>query len=513
MLYQQSPMMLDDPATRASMVSLSEAGQDSFRRKCKIIGTMGPCCWDVDMLVKLIDQGLNIARLNFSHGDHEGHGATVGRVREASKQRPDKPIAILLDTKGPEIRTGFFKESLAGGKINLKAGQDLKLVNDYDFKGDETCIACSYKTLPSAVKPGQIILAADGSLSLRVKSTGSDHVITEVLNDISMGEKKNMNLPGVKVELPVLQEKDKKDLVEFGIPQGVDFVAASFVQDAGDVKLIRDTLGMRGRSIKIISKIENQEGINNIDEIIAASDGIMVARGDMGMEIDIEKVGLVQKMIIMKCNAAGKFVVTATQMLDSMERAPRPTRAEATDVLNAVLDGTDVVMLSGETANGKFPEASVGTMRRICEQAESVLDYKALYLNMRMMVLEKDMGMSAVESVCSSAVKACVDSKCPLIIALSETGTTARLIAKYRPESPILCITASETNLRQMLAIRGVIPILTASFQGTDSVIAKALTRAKEHNMVKSGDIVVAVHGQKEECPGASNLMKMVSVP
>eukprot|EP00439_Symbiodinium_sp_Y106_P026986 s4417_g3.t1 len=513
MMYQQSPMLLDDPATRASMVSLSEGGSDSFKRKCKIICTMGPCCWDVPMLVKLIDEGLNIARLNFSHGDHEGHGATVGRVREASKQRPDKPVAILLDTKGPEIRTGFFKESLAGGKINLKAGQDLKLVNDYDFKGDETCIACSYKTLPTAVKPGQIILAADGSLSLKVKSTGSDHVVTEVLNDISIGEKKNMNLPGVKVELPVLQEKDKKDLIEFGVPQGVDFVAASFVQDAADVKLIRDTLGMRGRSVKIISKIENQEGINNIDEIIAASDGIMVARGDMGMEIDIEKVGLVQKMIIMKCNAAGKFVVTATQMLDSMERAPRPTRAEATDVLNAVLDGTDVVMLSGETANGKFPEAAVATMRRICEQAESTLDYKSLYLNMRQLVLKQNMGMSAVESVCSSAVKACVDSKCPLIIALSETGTTARLIAKYRPESPILCITASETNLRQLLAIRGVIPILTASFQGTDSVIAKALTRAKEHNMVKSGDIIVAVHGQKEECPGASNLMKMVTVP
>merc|ERR1711920_433158 len=202
---------------------------------------------------------------------------------------------------------------------------------------------------------------------------------TEVMNDISMGEKKNANLPGVKVELPVLQEKDVKDLVQFGIPQGVDFVAASFVQDAADVKLIRDTLGLRGRSIKIISKIENQEGIQNIDEIIDASDGIMVARGDMGMEIDIEKVGLVQKMIIMKCNQKGKPVVTATQMLDSMERAPRPTRAEATDVLNAVLDGTDVVMLSGETANGKFPEAAVTCMRRICEQAEKVLDYNQLY--------------------------------------------------------------------------------------------------------------------------------------
>eukprot|EP00931_Biecheleriopsis_adriatica_P042145 TRINITY_DN2401_c0_g2_i1.p1 TRINITY_DN2401_c0_g2~~TRINITY_DN2401_c0_g2_i1.p1 ORF type:complete len:513 (-),score=149.21 TRINITY_DN2401_c0_g2_i1:254-1792(-) len=512
-MFQQSPMLLDDPATKASMVSLQQESADSFNRKCKIICTMGPCCWDVDMLVKLIDQGLNIARLNFSHGDHEAHGKTVQRIREAAKQRPDKPVAILLDTKGPEIRTGFFKESLAGGKINLKQGQDLKLVTDYDFKGDETCIAITYKALPTAVKPGQIILCADGSLSLKVKSCGADHVITEVMNDIAIGEKKNMNLPGVKVDLPVLQEKDKKDLVEFGIPQGVDFVAASFVQDANDVKLIRETLGLRGRSIKIISKIENQEGINNIDEIIDASDGIMVARGDMGMEIDIEKVGLVQKMIIAKCNLKGKFVVTATQMLDSMERAPRPTRAEATDVLNAVLDGTDVVMLSGETANGKFPEAAVSTMRRICEQAESVLDYKAIYLNMRMHTLAKESAMTAVESVCSSAVKVVVDASCKLIIALTETGSTARIIAKYRPSCPILAITASETTVRQLGANRGVIPMLTASFQGTDSVITKALNRAKEQGMVKSGDVVVAVHGQKEECPGQSNLMKMVVVP
>jgi len=369
------------------------------------------------MLATLIKAGLNVARLNFSHGDHQVHGDTVTKIRAAAKQVPEKATAILLDTKGPEIRTGFFA---AGGKVELKQGQDLKLVTDYDFKGDANTIAITYKELPTAVKPGQIILAADGSLSLKVKSCGADFVITEVLNDCAMGEKKNMNLPGVKVSLPVLQEKDKKDLVEFGIPQGVDFVAASFVQDAADVKIIRDTLGLRGRAIRIISKIENQEGINNIDEIIEATDGVMVARGDMGMEIDIEKVGLVQKMIIAKCNLKGKFVVTATQMLDSMERVPRPTRAEATDVLNAVLDGTDVVMLSGETAAGKFPEQAVKTMRRICEQAEAVLDYKQLYLNMRRVTLDIFGKMSTVESVCSSAVKTTVDSGCPLIVSLTD---------------------------------------------------------------------------------------------
>jgi len=506
--YSQATMKLDEH--KADMVSLTPDTPDSWNRRSKIICTMGPCCWDTEMLVKLIDCGMNICRLNFSHGDHETHGATVKRIREATKQRPEKNLAILLDTKGPEIRTGFFKDS--GGKINLKQGQDLKLVTDYEFKGDSTCIAITYKQLPTAVKPGQIILCADGSLSLKVKSCGPDFVITEVMNDICIGEKKNMNLPGVKVELPVLQEKDKKDLVEFGVPQGVDFVAASFVQDAGDVKLIRDTLGLRGRAIKIISKIENQEGINNIDEIIDASDGVMVARGDMGMEIDIEKVGLVQKMIITKCNMKGKFVVTATQMLDSMERAPRPTRAEATDVLNAVLDGTDVVMLSGETANGKFPEASVSTMRRICEQAEKVLDSQAMFAHICANVQRLSCVIPPVESTCCSAVKCAMDAKVPLIVALTETGSTARLLAKYRPTCPVLAITASDTTSRQLLATRGAIPILTASFVGTDSVIAKALAVAKTMGIVKTGDYVVCVHGTKEECSGQSNLMKMVTV-
>merc|ERR1719223_444395 len=263
---------------------------------------------------------MNVCRLNFSHATVEGATQTVELIRSITeKHRPNKNVAILLDTKGPEIRTGFFKE--AGTKHKLKTGQELKLVTDYSFKGDGECVAISYEKLPTSVKPGQIILVADGGLSLKVKTCGDDHVITEVINDFELGEKKNANLPGVKVDLPVLQEKDVNDIKEFGIPCGVDFIAASFVQSREDVQTIRQTLGLRGRSIKIISKIENQEGIQNIDEIIDESGGIMVARGDMGMEIDIEKVGLVQKMIIRKCNLKGKPVITATQMLDSMERA------------------------------------------------------------------------------------------------------------------------------------------------------------------------------------------------
>merc|ERR1712048_317073 len=257
-------------------------------------------------------------------------------------------------------------------------------------------------------------------LSLKVKSVGADHVITEVMNNAKIGERKNCNLPGVKVDLPVLQDKDKKDLLQFGIPQGVDFVAASFVQSAQDVQSIRETLGLRGRAIKIISKIENEEGLKNFDEIVEASDGIMVARGDLGMEIPPEKVFLAQKMMIAKCNLKGKPVVTATQMLESMVTMPRPTRAEASDVANAVLDGTDCVMLSGETAAGAFPINAVSIMRRICEEAESVLDYNGLYLNIRMGML-KFGPMSSAESICSSAVKSTVDSNCPLIIALTET--------------------------------------------------------------------------------------------
>jgi len=503
-------MILSDDASALS--SFDHEGADHLGRKCKIICTMGPASWDVDKLVELIDAGMNIARLNFSHGDHEGHGACVARIREAAKQRPAKPVAILLDTKGPEIRTGFFAEGV-GDKIELTQGQDLKLVTDYEFKGDNTCIACSYDKLPKAVSAGNIILCADGSLSLKVKSVGDDHVVTEVLNNCKIGERKNMNLPGVKVDLPVLQPKDVNDLVKFGIPQGVDFVAASFVQSGDDVKLIRKTLGLRGRSIKIISKIENEEGLLNLDSIIEESDGIMVARGDLGMEIPTEKVFLAQKMMIAKCNMAGKPVVTATQMLESMVNLPRPTRAEASDVANAVLDGTDCVMLSGETAAGKFPVAAVTIMRRICEEAEAVLDYSSLYLSMRVGVMNLHKKVTPVESICSSAVKATIDAEAPLILALTETGHTARMIAKYRPKATILAITASETAARQLLSVRGVVPMLTASFVGTDSVISKGLNRAKEDGMVKSGDSVVAVHGQREECPGHSNLLKMVVVP
>jgi pyruvate kinase len=507
--YAQSPMLL--PRSMAGL-DLLEKTEDSFSRKCKIICTMGPSCWDVDKLVQLIDCGMNIARLNFSHGDHAGHGACVDRIREADKLRPDKPIAILLDTKGPEIRTGFFA---SGDKIKLTKGQDLKLVVDYSFKGDNTCIAVTYEKLPQAVKPGSQILIADGSLVLKVKSCGSDHVITEVMNDCAIGERKNCNLPGVKVDLPVLQEKDKKDLVEFGIPRGVHFVAASFVQSADDVKMIRDVLGEAGKGIKIISKIENRAGLENFDAICEASDAIMIARGDLGMEIPPEKVFLAQKIMTAKCNLMGKPVVTATQMLESMTKAPRPTRAEAGDVANAVLDGTDCVMLSGETAGGGFPVEAVTIMRRIVEEAESALDYKSLYLNTRNQCVGN---MSKTEAVSSTAAKTALDVGAPLLVVFCNTGVSVGQVAKYRPRATILAVTNDENVARQLLTHRGVISFITGSnrpfAQYSDLELDAMATRAIEYAKRVGVDGIVGGAPVVVQSPGSeTSVIKILKAP
>jgi len=467
---------------------------------------MGPACWDVEMLVKMLDAGMDVARLNFSHGDHEAHGKTVANLRTALLQRPEKKLGLMLDTKGPEIRTGLLK----GHKnIELAAGQTLKVTTDYKFEGDNTCIACSYGKLPQSVNKGNIILMADGSVSLEVLEVGADFVVTKVLNNATIGEHKNMNLPGVKVDLPVCGDREKHDIVDFGIPQGCHYVAASFVQSADDVREIRNVLGTRGRHIKIIPKIENMEGILNFDEILAECDGVMVARGDMGMEIPLEKVFLAQKMMIAKCNLAGKPVITATQMLESMIKAPRPTRAEVSDVANAVLDGTDCVMLSGESANGSFPVSAVEVLARTCLEAEACLDYPSLFHAIHEAVPRP---VSVPEAVCCSAVETAEDVNASLIIALTETGLTAKLIAKYRPRQLILALSSSDAAA-QLACVRGVISRQVPSFQGTDNVVADAMSDAKAFGLVHSGDSVVVVHGIMEEVAGHTNLMKVVAVP
>lgn len=481
--------------------------EDYLTRRTKIVCTMGPSCWDVEKLVEMIDAGMNVARLNFSHGDHAAHGRTLANLREALKRRPGAKVGILLDTKGPEIRTGLLKNH---ENITLEAGQQLKVVTDYDFVGDSTTIACSYKQLPSSVKVGGNILLADGTLTLEVLEIHDDHVITKVLNKAVIGERKNMNLPNVKVDLPVCGDREKNDILEFGIPQGCDFIAASFTQCADDIRVIRNVLGERGRRIKIIPKIENVEGILNFDEILAEADGVMIARGDMGMEIPPEKVFLAQKMMIAKCNIAGKPVITATQMLESMIKNPRPTRAEVADVANAVLDGTDCVMLSGETAGGSFPIEAVKVMAKVCLEAESCIDYPALFKAIHGAVPRP---VSVQEAVCCAAVETAEDIKASMIVTLTETGLTARLIAKYRPFQKVLALSASESTLRHLQVHRGMFTMQVASFQGTDNVIKAALIEAKQLGLVEEGQTVVAVHGIQEDVSGGTNLMKVVVVP
>ena len=318
---------------------------NTFTRKTKIICTLGPACWSVEILGHLIDAGMNIARFNFSHGDHDSHGSCLARLREACAARPGVHVGVMLDTKGPEIRTGTIDPSL-GGKLKLIKGQSIEIGTDYSRPGTTEYLPCSYKSLASTVAVGAKILVADGSVTLEVNELLTDSVMATVLNNATIGERKNMNLPGCIVDLPCLTEKDINDLQNFGVVNGVDFIAASFVRKATDIDRIREVLGEGGKNIKIIAKIENQEGLVNYDAILSKTDAIMVARGDLGMEIPLDKVFLAQKMMISKANLYGKPVVTATQMLESMITAPRPTRAECADVANAVLDGSDCVMVS-----------------------------------------------------------------------------------------------------------------------------------------------------------------------
>ncbi|KAE9149057.1 Pyruvate kinase [Phytophthora fragariae] len=431
-----------------------KANVEGLQRKTKIFCTLGPACWSEEGLLKLIDAGMNVARFNFSHGDHASHLACLTRLRAALAKRPNKNVAIMLDTKGPEIRTGFLKNH---GK--------------------------------------------------------EDGIIARANNTATLGERKNMNLPGCKVLLPTLTEKDEDDLVNFGLVHGIDYISASFVRTGQDIDNIRKVLGPRGRGIKIISKIESHEGMENFDEILAKTDGIMVARGDLGMEIPPETVFLAQKMMIRKANLAGKPVVTATQMLESMIKAPRPTRAECTDVANAVLDGTDAVMLSGESANGDYPTQAVEVMSATCLQAETAIHYNDVYQSLRNAVLEVNGPMQTAEAVASSAVKTAIDINAKMLVVLTETGNTARRVAKYRPQMPVLVLTALEQTARQTEGfVKGVVARCVGSMIGTDSILYRATETGKELGWLKSGDAVVAVHGITEAKSGSTNLLKVLYV-
>jgi pyruvate kinase len=476
--------------------------------KTQVICTIGPKSNKVPVLMQLLEAGMGVARLNFSHGTYEYHASVIQNVRTACEQT-GLTCAIMLDTKGPEIRSGKLER---GAPIHIEAGQDFAFhCNDYSMLGNERFVACSYRNMPKVVSVGGQILCSDALLSFTVKHIDTENGVVHCQADNSgdLGEIKNMNLPGkVKVDLPAVTEKDKQD-IEFGIVQKIDLIAASFIRKAEDVVEIRNLPGVVEQGVRIISKIENQEGIDNFNEILTESDGIMVARGDLGSEIPIERIATAQKMMIQKCNRVGKPVITATQMLDSMIINPRPTRAEATDVANAVFDGTDCVMLSGETANGSYPVECVTVMSKICKEAETAIDYRDLYVKIRDKVVPP---VQVPDSIASSSVKTQWDVGAHLIVCLTETGNTARLVSKYRPGVPIVACSSNDKVVRQLMVSRGVLPLLVDSMRGTDHVIEFAFAYASRLGLIHDGDLVVVMSGQIEMQTGSTNMMRVVVV-
>jgi pyruvate kinase len=466
-------------------------------RRTKIVCTIGPASEDYNILRKLIEKGMNVARLNFSHGDFEEHGARIDNIKRI-REELGLPVAILLDTKGPEIRIGKFKN----GGVELKEGQTFTLTTD-DVIGDETRVSVSYKGLPQDVSKGTQILIDDGLISLRVAEVKEKDIICIVENSGFLGDHKGVNVPGVKLNLPALTQKDIDD-IQFGIKKGIDMIAASFVRKAADVLAIRRLLeDNKADHIQIIAKIENREGVENIDEIIKVSDGIMVARGDLGVEIPLEEIPIVQKMIIKKCNEAGKPVITATQMLDSMMRNPRPTRAEVTDVANAILDGTDAIMLSGETAQGKYPVEAFETMARIAEKTEVYVQYKDI------VGAGGERNVSITNAISHATCTTARDIGASAIITCTKSGYTARMVSRYRPSSPIIATTPSEQVARKLSIVWGVYPLVTKEVSTTDEMIDVAIESALKAGLIKNGDIVVISAGIPVAMTGTTNMLKV----
>ena len=476
-------------------------------KKTKIVCTMGPNSNDENIMRRLVKEGMDIARFNFSHGSHEeqkGRMDMLKKIREEEK----KPVAILLDTKGPEIRTGVLKD---GKKVLLKEGETITLTNE-EIEGDETKVSLTYKGLVDDVQIGNMILIDDGLIGLKVKEKTETDIICTIVNGGELGERKGVNVPNVPVRLPAITEKDKEDL-KFGVEQKIDFIAASFVRNAECVLEIKAYLKELGAPyIPIIAKVENAEGIENIDEIIRAADGIMVARGDLGVEIPAEEVPHLQKMIIQKCNDNFKTVITATQMLDSMMRNPRPTRAEVTDVANAVYDGTDAVMLSGETAQGKYPLEALQMMVHIVETTEKHLDYDSI------LVKAGDhlkLGVSSAIGYASVLAAANLNARC--IITPSVSGATTRVVSNLRPKQEILGITPNERTLRRMSIYWGVRGLKSLEFHTTDDICSGAIDLAQAKKCVDSGDIVVLTAGipspsVQREKGSVSNMMRIATI-
>lgn len=468
---------------------------------------MGPNTNDKEVMRKLIQNGMDVARFNFSHGDHEEQKFRMDLLKEL-REEEHAHTAILLDTKGPEIRTGLLKD---GKKVTLQKGNTFVLTME-DIVGDDTKVSLSYKGLAEDVQQGTVILIDDGLIGLKVKEIVDQDIVCEIVNGGELGERKGVNVPNVPVRLPAITEKDKED-IKFGVEQDIDFIAASFVRNAECVLEIRAFLKeLDAPYIPIIAKIENAEGIRNIDEIIRAADGIMVARGDMGVEIPAEEVPYLQKMLIQKCNNNFKTVITATQMLDSMIRNPRPTRAEVTDVANAVYDGTDAVMLSGETAQGKYPVEALQMMVHIIENTEQHLDYD--------MILDKagdhlKRGISS--AIGYSSVLAAANLKAKAIITPTVSGATARVMSNLKPIQPIIGVTPSERALRRMSIYWGVQALKSMECHTTDDICSEAIEISKVKRCVETGDVVVLTAGipaldVNAAREGISNMMRIATI-
>jgi pyruvate kinase len=470
-------------------------------RKTKIVCTIGPSSESLENTKKLIMAGMNVARLNFSHGDFEEHGNRIKAIRQAC-QELNKTVAILLDTKGPEIRLGKLKEE----PIELVQGEYIILTTE-EILGDLNRIPVTYKDLPSDVHVGSTILIDDGLIGMTVVDIQGTEIKCQIVNSGQIKSRKGVNVPGVAISMPGMTEKDAGD-IKFGIEMGVDFIAASFVRRASDVLEIRELLERHdARHIQIISKIENQQGVDNLDEILEVSDGLMVARGDLGVEIPAEEVPLVQKQMIEKCNRAGKPVITATQMLDSMQRNPRPTRAEASDVANAIFDGTDAIMLSGETAAGKYPVESVLTMSRIAERAESALNYREIFTKQA-----RAQQTSVTEAISQAVTNSALDLNAKAIVTSTESGYTARMISKYKPKSTIIAVTPVDNVLRRLQLVWGVIPVKGTMASTTDEMFDIAVKGAMGTGLVRLGDTIIITAGVPVGRSGTTNLIKIHNV-
>lgn len=467
-------------------------------RKTKIICTIGPASESEENLRKLMKAGMNVARFNFSHGSHEEHKVKFARVLKVSGEL-GVSVATLLDTKGPEIRLRDF----AAGKVELKAGQDFILTTE-EILGDETKASITYKNLKEDVKEGSRILIDDGKIEMEVKRIEGEEIICKILNGGMVSNHKGINVPGVELTMPYISDVDRADIM-FGVQMGFDFIAASFVRNKEDVLAIREILDENKSPIKIISKIESLQGIQNLEEILAVSDGIMVARGDMGVELPMEEVPIIQKKMIKMAVAAGKHVITATQMLESMIHNPRPTRAEANDVANAIYDGTTAIMLSGESAAGKYPVEAVETMARIAERTENAIDYDSRMLRSTPRNLD-DVTTAISYATCTTSMRLSAQA----IITVTMSGFTAGMVSRYKPKCQIVACSVNPRVCRQMALMWGVTPILMSKEETTKELFDEAIYLAKKHGLVENGDTVVLTAGMPLGVSGKTNMIQVM---